>query len=127
MRLLNTDICIDLLRKHEPTVKWFVALSEPVAVPGLVAMELYQGCHNKAQRRDVDKLLAPLTLIWPTEDACELARSLFADLHLSIGLGLLDALIGCTALGRDAMLCTFNTKHFQGIPGLRLETPFKKP
>ena len=46
MRLLDTDVAIDLLRKKSNAQAWFASLPELPAMPGFVAMELLQGCQN---------------------------------------------------------------------------------
>lgn len=43
MRLLDTDILIDVLRGHPPAVDWFGDLSELPSVPGFVVMEFILG------------------------------------------------------------------------------------
>jgi predicted nucleic acid-binding protein len=48
----------------------------------------------------------------------------FAAFRLSHGVGLLDALIGHTAIGRNEVLATFNVKHFGPIPGLQTIQPY---
>ncbi len=124
MRLLDTDVRIDVLRKRPGAVAWFSGVVGPMAVPGLAAMELYQGCRNASEVRDVDRLLKPLSIVWPTETDCRQALALFPARHLSHNLGLLDALIAATALGLGATLCTLNSKHFASVPGLTTEQPY---
>jgi hypothetical protein len=52
MLLMDTDIMIDLLRKHPPAVAWLRSLGEEeIALPGFVVMELIQGCRNKAEQK----------------------------------------------------------------------------
>lgn len=123
MRLLDTDILIDVQRGHAPALAWFAALTEMPSVPGFVVMELIQDAQSARQIRQALKLVAPLTIIWPTESDCNRALSDFAAYHLSHGLGLLDSLIAACALGLSATLCTFNVKHYRVIPGLLLEQP----
>jgi len=44
---------IDILRRYEPAMAWLRALgSEELALPGLVAMELLQGCGNRTDAVD---------------------------------------------------------------------------
>ena len=48
MILLDTDILIDVLRAHAPALHWLEGLGDaPVGLPGLVALELVQGCRNR--------------------------------------------------------------------------------
>ncbi len=50
----------------------------------------------------------------------------YADFHLSHGIGIIDVLIAFTAVGLDAELLTFNTKHFNVVEGLRLRRLYEK-
>jgi tRNA(fMet)-specific endonuclease VapC len=126
LRLLDTDILVDLLRRHPPAVSWFAGLTEWPAVPGLAVMEIIQGCRTKAEVRAVQKLVQPLTLVWPTEADCERARADFTTFYPSHGLGLLDALIAACAIGRGASLLTFNSKHYRMVAGLVVEQPYTR-
>ena len=48
MILLDTDVAIDILRGFPPSVAWLQGLGTSVlGLPGLVVMELLQGCQNK--------------------------------------------------------------------------------
>ncbi|MBD2695198.1 PIN domain-containing protein [Anabaena catenula] len=126
MYLLDTDILIDIQRGHAPAITWFASLLEIPSVPGLVVMELIQNAQNTQRLRDTLKLVAPLPVIWPTEIDCAFALSNFTTYHLSDNLGLLDALIGACAVGRGAILCTFNVKHYRVIPSLTIEQPYTR-
>src|SRR5215475_4321106 len=108
MHILDTDVLIDIQRGHAGARSWFAALADVPSVPGFVIMELIQGAQNARQVRDVQRLTAPLPLVWPTVVDCQRALADFSTLHLSHGLGLLDALIAATAIGLSAELCTFN-------------------
>ncbi len=126
MILLETDILIDIQRGYPPAIAWFAGLNELPSVPGFVVMELIQGAQNSQQVRTVLKLIAPLTIVWPTETDCRRALSDFTSYHLSHKLGLIDSLIGAIAVGFSAKLCTFNLKHYKAIPGLLTEQPYTK-
>ena len=126
MRLLDTDVLIDIQRGHAPALGWFASLTELPSVPGIVVMELIQDAQNAQQVRRALKMVAPLPVVWPTEADCNRALSDFAAYHLSHGLGLLDSLIAACAIGLSATLCTFNAKHYRAIPGLPLEQPYAR-
>jgi len=126
MFLLDTDILIDVQRGHEPAVAWFAALEEIPVVPGFVVMELVQGAENTHQVRQVMKLVAPLMVVWPSEDDCTRALSDFTAYHLSHNLGLIDSLIAACATGLSATLCTFNAKHYRVVPDLKVEQPYTR-
>jgi predicted nucleic acid-binding protein len=124
--LLDTDVLIDVQRGHANAVAWFAGLTDVPSVPGFVVMELIQGASNLQQVRAAHKLVAPLSLVWPTEADCNRAPADFAALHLSHNLGLLDSLIAACAVGLSAELCTFNTKHYRMVPALRTVQPYSR-
>jgi tRNA(fMet)-specific endonuclease VapC len=126
MRLLDTDILIDIQRGYQPAVEWFASLDDMPSVPGFVVMELFQDAPNAQRIREVEALVAPLEVIWPSKVDCQRALTDFRTLHLSHGLGLLDALIAATAIGRGATLVTFNARHFAPVAGLATERPYPK-
>lgn len=122
MVIVDTDV----LRGVVPAVEWFSKLDDLPAVPGFVVMELIQGANDAAQVRQVLKLVAPLTIIWPSESECNQALSNFAIYRLSHGLGLLDALIASCVVGRSATLFSMNLKHYRAVPELVVETPYSR-
>ena len=126
MELIDTDVLIDIQRGHPPALAWFSGLTALPAVPGLVVMELIQDARNKKEVRAALKLTAPLQIVWPTNVDCARALSDFTTFHLSHGLGLLDALIASCAVGRSATLNTFNSKHYNIVPGLVTVEPYTR-
>ncbi len=87
-------------------------------------MELLQACEDKVRIAGIQRFLAPFDRLWPSTRACERALSLYSDLHLSSGLGLVDALIAATSLEHEAELCTFNLRHYRAVPGLKVVAPY---
>jgi predicted nucleic acid-binding protein len=126
MALVDTDVLIDMLRDHPPTVEWLANLVEEPEVPGFVAMELYNGCHSKKEADGVTKMLREFSIVWPSPAECDNAQRYFAVLKLSHNLGMMDALIAACAVERSATLYTFNIKHFRPYPGLTVEPPYSK-
>ncbi len=126
MYLLDTDILIDIQRGFTPALGWFASLQELPTIPSFVVMELIQDAQNKQRVRKVLQLVAPLPIVWPTEIDCARALSDFTDYHLSHKVGLTDSLIAACAVGQGLTLCTFNTKHYRVIPGLRIEQPYHR-
>jgi predicted nucleic acid-binding protein len=123
--LLDTDVMIDFLRGFPAAVSWLGTLgTTPIGLPGLVAMELIQGCQSLAEQRHVENELLRFQLHWPTSADCARALTDFSGYHLSHNLGLLDALIGETAVGLAITLATFNIKHYSVIPGLQTIQPY---
>lgn len=80
MIVLDTDILIDLLRKHPPAIAWVKSLKEPLATTGYSALELYQGCRNTDEAQVVSSMLSRIRLLWAREEDCLHALS-FSPLH----------------------------------------------
>lgn len=126
MRLIDTDVLIDIQRGYRPALEWFATLAELPQVPGFVVMELYQSAQNRQDAGAVKKLVRPLPVVWPTVADCRWALAEFPGLRLSHRIGLLDMLIAATAIGRGAPLITFNIKHYRSVTGLQTEQPYTK-
>ena len=126
MILLDTDVLIDLSRKHLAATQWAAAQVDSMAIPGFVAMELIQGAVDGLDMAQTRKFLSRFNVVWLSPSDCDAAMQTFADKRLSSGLGLLDALIGHTALALGVPLYTFNTKHFAAIAGLRTIQPYTR-
>jgi predicted nucleic acid-binding protein len=61
--LMDTDVMVDIHRGFPPAVAWLGSLrTAPVALPGLVAMELLQGCLNAADQRRIEAFTGRFTL-----------------------------------------------------------------
>lgn len=128
MILLDSDVLIDLLRKHPPAVAWFGTLpeDEELAVSGYVVMELIQGCRNKVEQDRVQRELATYGVVWLSEAECDRALDVFTRFRLSHNAGLLDVLIGQTAVALGEPLYTFNQRHYRFIPGIQTVQPYAK-
>jgi hypothetical protein len=127
MLLLDTDVVIDVLRGHSPAVTWLESVpGEIVGLPGLVLMEVIQGCRDLDEQRRVQRATGEFDVFWPTEADCRRALSDFTEHRLGAGLGLLDALIAETAVGRGAPLASFNERHYRSIQALRVVRPYSR-
>ncbi len=127
MICVDTDVMVDMLRRYAPAVAWLRSLgSETLCVPGLVAMELLQGCRNRAEQQRVEETLRPYKLYWPEPADCERAFQDYATYHLSHQLGIIDALIAETAVGLGVTLATFNEKHYRVVSALQTVRPYTR-
>ena len=125
MILIDTDVMVDIIRRHAPAVAWLDLLeADVIGIPGLVAMELLQGCRNREEQQQLEGFLRPYQRYWPSKSDCDRAFDDFAMYHLSHNLGILDALIAETAMGMDVELATFNTKHYNALDTLRTTQPY---
>ena len=123
--LLDTDVMVDVLRGHPPAVAWLAGSGTvPIALPGLVAMELLQGCRNQTEQQRLEKQLLRFVFHWPSQADCQRAFRDFAAYRLSHNLGLIDSLIGQTTVGLGETLATFNVKHYAVLVGLSTIQPY---
>jgi tRNA(fMet)-specific endonuclease VapC len=125
--LLDTDVMVDVLRGYEPAVEWLSLLTdEAPALPGLVVLELMDGCRSTMEMKRLVKRVKPFRIYWPSAADCDRALAEFANGRLTHGLSIMDVLIAECAVGLNATLCTFNTKHFKSITQLRTRQPVRK-
>jgi hypothetical protein len=72
MTLLDTDVAIDILRNHAPAIAWLQGLGSAIlGLPGLVVMELLQGCQDKTEQQKVEQFCRPFVLFWPSKTDCQ--------------------------------------------------------
>jgi len=125
--LVDTDVMIDVLRRHGPAVTWLDSLdAEVIGIPGLVAMELLQGCRNREEQDQLERFLRPYQRHWPSQADCARAFDDFVAYRLSHDLGILDTLIAETAVGLNTQLATFNAKHYSVIPNAQIVQPYER-
>lgn len=127
MLLLDTDVMIDVLRRFPPALAWLAAHNtEEVVLPGLVVLELLQGCRDKTEQERVERTVARCRIVWPDDAACNAAVLTYAQYHLSHNLGFIDALIAHTSIFLGEPLYTFNQKHYVMIAGVRTVMPYNR-
>ena len=121
--MLDTDRLIELRRGIPEAEAWLEGLTQSPPVCGYSALELLFGCQNMRELRETRQFLSHFELLFPSVSG-ELNSLNFADLKLSQGLGIIDALIASTALEHGTPLYTFNTKHFNAVPSLEVIIPY---
>jgi tRNA(fMet)-specific endonuclease VapC len=126
--LLDTDICIYLIKKHPPEIldRFREHSPQDVAISSITLFELQYGVEkSKYRQRSEDalaKFLLPLNLIdldrWGAEEAAVIRAQVEKK---GISIGPYDLLIAGLARSRDLTLVTNNIREFERIGGLRLE------
>ena len=128
MWMLDTNICSYILRKHPLVVKSHLEKVGPenASLSSIVLAELYYGAsrHPKSVeiRSDIDDFVGRLW-VFPWDRA---AADQYGDIrsHLErqgTPIGAMDMLIAAHARSLDAVLVTNNLRHFDQVPGLRVE------
>ncbi len=129
MYLLDSDICIEIMRGHLPTMHQLMRISSPdlVGVPAVVEAELLFGAENSNDPEEgrlcVQSLLQPLQIL-PFDSRC---AAHYARLRHDLKtrgclIGGNDMLIAATALAWGAALVTNNIREFSRVQGLVLES-----
>lgn len=126
---LDTTFLVDLLREGRTgrggaATEFLAARSaEELGVSLHAVCELFAGIeaapHPEAERDRVERLLAVLPVVHPDERLAPVYGRLVAQLdRAGSRIGVMDLLIGASALVHGASLVTRNVREFSRIPGL---------
>ncbi|MCF6262903.1 MAG: type II toxin-antitoxin system VapC family toxin [Xanthomonadales bacterium] len=118
--MLDTNVLIEILKNNQHTIKQVSALTPPLAISSITAMELMVGARNKKEIRLLTQFIAKFLIIHFDPVISHRALKLITRFAKSHGLDIPDALISATALNKKAQLFTYNSKDFQYIPDLEL-------
>ncbi len=125
--LLDTDICIYLLKHANPALAARVQAhpADALGISAITLAELWHGVGGGTQpARSAERLRTFISLIRPAafdETAAQVTGHVFADLQRSgKPIGPKDTFIAGHALALGATLVTHNVREFQRVKGLRL-------
>lgn len=127
--LLDTDICIYLIKKKPASViqKLSALPNDQVALSDISLFELQFGVENSKYREQAQQALnhfiEPLENILPIDRAAaNYAAKIRADLESKVSpIGPYDTLIAAVALSHDLILVSNNVKEFKRVNKLKLE------
>jgi len=124
--LLDTDVCITVLRGRDPRARARLREMREVAVSAITIAELAYGAARSrapdANRTEVQRLAAALHLIDLDAEAAWHSGQIRSELaRLGTPIGGYDVLIAGVARSRDLTLVTGNLREFQRVPELRVE------
>ena len=126
--LLDTNICLYLIKKRPPGVleRFREHLPQDVGISTITLFELQYGIEKSQYRQRSEdalaKFLLPLNLVDLDRLAAEEAAAIRAQLEKNgLSIGPYDLLIAGLARSRDLTLVTNNTREFKRIVGLRIE------
>ena len=125
--LLDTSICIDLLRGTSAAVSQRLLSLDPagVRIPSVVAAELLFGARKGGSPRALEVARAfidSIGVVTFDSSAAEHYAIIRHDLQRAgTAIGPNDTLIAATALSLGAVLATANTDEFSRVPGLVIE------
>ena len=124
-KCLDSDIIIDFLRGKERAVKYIESVrgSSRVVTTVINAFELYYGALKYGKDVEkLDKFFQSLEVLPFTASEVKRAAEIEAYLE-SRGevIGLKDVLISSIAMNNNCAVVTGNVKHFERVPGLKVE------
>ncbi len=129
--LLDTNICIYIIKKHTPEILERFRKHSPqdVAISTITLFELQYGVEKSQYRQRSEealgKFLLPLNIIDLDRSAAIEAAAIRAQLEKKgMSIGPYDLLIAGLARSRDMTLVTNNTKEFERVVDLHLEDWF---
>jgi len=122
---IDTDVCVDFLRKRDPGFNLFVKIIkefEP-CITAITAYELYLG-HMKMKRKDrIDDFIDQFAILPFDLKASEVSADIESSLdRKGKGIGIPDTLIAGICISNNIPLLTTNTLHFSRVNGLNLLT-----
>jgi len=119
--LLDTSVIIDFLRiKNKQETLLYKLSQEDISISIITHTELYAGksvWEKDTAREELEALFSGITLLPLTQKISTKAGEIKAKHH---NTGLLDCIIGATALVHDLPLVTLNVKDFEAIEGIQL-------
>jgi tRNA(fMet)-specific endonuclease VapC len=124
--LLDTNICSAHLRRPGGLAHRFTQHGGQIAIPSLVLGELLvDAYHHPSPERllpGIEQLLLEVQVI-PFDVPCARRFGELRGALLKKGrtMNAVDAMIAAVALVHDFTLVSNNSKHFEGVPNLRLE------
>lgn len=126
--LLDTDICIYLIKKQNPEI-WSRLLKAGIPNAGLSAItlaELKFGAENSRRPLDAKAALMEFTLPFEILDFNASAAACYGRIRKDLKdkgrpVGEMDMLIAATAMADGRTLVSNNEKEFRSIPGLKVE------
>lgn len=126
MILLDTDVCIELLRGNRNVIEERKRVDSPVGVSFMTVGELFYGAEKSKNRQKNLAIVEEFLLSVQIIDSSFLVMKKFGALKVELvkaGLVLPDAdiLIAATSLIHCQKLITGNTTHFSRFTGLEVE------
>lgn len=126
MYLLDTNICIALLKGNSKAVAIFNRKFSQCYLSTIILSELYKGISCSKQVEKNLESLAQLTELLPIEpfdldSAIEFGKIQSELRQIGKPTGEIDALIAAVARSRQDILVTNNIKDFENISNLQLE------
>ena len=126
MYLLDTNICVALLKQSPLAVRQFNIKASQCYLSTIVIAELYKGAYYSQRIQQnlntIEQFISLMLIVEFDRSAAEEFGKIQGELkRIGKPTGELDAIIGAVARSHQDILVTDNTRHFINIPNLQLE------
>jgi tRNA(fMet)-specific endonuclease VapC len=124
--LLDSDLCIEVLRRREPVASRVEGVSPAdLAIATMTEAELEYGVlrhpHPNGARERLDRFLATPVQVLSFDRSAARAHAHLRDALRRQPIGPHDLIIASVAVANDLILVTRNQREFGRVPGLALE------
>lgn len=116
--LIDTDVLVEYLRGREKAVRFLEALDGPLCVSAITVAELYSGVKGQEEHASLERFLQAFEVIEVDSELARRGGLCRRDHHPRYGTGLADALVAVSAEAAEAVLVTFNRRHFPMVRNL---------
>jgi tRNA(fMet)-specific endonuclease VapC len=129
MIVLDTDVCIELLKGKEKVIKVRESIDDDIGISFMSIAELYYGAEKSKNPiknyNEIEKLLLSMEIIHSDFRILKRFGKIKALLQKQ-GITLADAdiFVAATTMETGTKLITGNVRHFERIPGLVIENWF---
>jgi tRNA(fMet)-specific endonuclease VapC len=121
MVLFDTNIVIEVLKGNQRAIDLLERIGpHNIAISSVTQMELFFGALDKRELAKIRKHISFLSVLQINEEISRIAVELIGKYVKSHSLKIPDALIAATALCHTLELCTYDTRDFDYIEGIRL-------
>ena len=126
MRILDTDTCIAILRGNRNVIERRAAISDDVATTWITAAELFYGAAKSGAPANNSVVVTSFLRTLPVFGLDEVSTQIFGEAKALLerqGRRLADAdlFIGAIVAARRGIVVTGNRRHYERIPGVRVE------
>lgn len=129
--LIDTDVIIRGERGIFDLPAWLETLNgKDPQIAAITVAELWHGAeratgaHKTRRETYLQKIMEELPVVPYTESTALEHAKLWATLETSGKMiGFYDLIVAATALAEGSAVATFNTRHFDKVPGLRVIQP----
>ncbi|MBD2502553.1 type II toxin-antitoxin system tRNA(fMet)-specific endonuclease VapC [Anabaena azotica] len=126
--LLDTNVCIRLINNSSPAVINRLADKKPedILISAITQLELYYGAYRSLQtERNLEilqRFFSQFNICFLDSASAMIAGKIRADLAaIGTPIGPYDLQIAASAIARNFILVTHNTREFSRVKGLQLE------